>query len=312
VLEIGIPPPKVGIFPIVRGALWMTAATAGFAVVMGLIRYLSEGMHVLEIIFFRNLFGLIAIMPLFWKVRIAGLRTQRLGLYCVRSASGLLAMLGAFYAVTMIPLSDAIALGFSAPLFITIGAVFVLGEVVRARRWIATLIGFAGALIVLRPGFGVVEPGALLALFGAVAMSVSMICVKLLSQTERPQAIVAWMTLLLTPASLVPALFVWHWPSFDQWPWLVALGAAATFGHFALTHAYAVVDASVVQPFDFLRLPFVGLVGYLAFSQTPDIWTWVGGTIIFLSVIFIAHRESRSKDRTAPRPASKGEPPDTL
>ena len=290
----------------------MTVAAGGFAVTLGLIRYLSESMHVLEIIFFRNLFGLVAIAPLFWKVRISGLRTQRFGLYCTRSASGLFAMLGAFYAVTMIPLSDTIALGFSAPLFITIGAVFVLGEVVRAQRWLATLTGLAGALIVLRPGFGIVEPGALLALFSAIAMAVSMVCVKLLTRTERPQAIVAWMALLLTPASLAPAIFVWRWPTLDQWPWLIALGAAATFSHLTLTKAYAAADVSAVQPFDFLRLPFAALIGYLVFRQLPDIWTWVGGSIIFLSAILVARLESRAESLSTRQPASKAKPPDTF
>ncbi len=276
----------------VRGALWMVGSCVFFAILTGLIRYLSATLDPLEIVFFRNLFGMAAMLPWLMRQGFGGLRTRRLPMHLLRAGLGLTAMTCWFSAVASMNLADAVALSFTAPLFGTVAAVVVLHEVVRARRWSAVLAGFAGAMIILRPGFHEVPPEALLVLLSALVMAVGVTMVKLLSRTESVGAIVFYMVLILTPASLVPALFVWRTPSAEEFGLLVLLGAAATAGHLCMVRAFAIADATAVLPFDFVRLPLIALIGYLAFGQALDIWTGVGAALIIGASVYIAHRES--------------------
>jgi len=283
----------------------MTLAAAAFAVLIGLIRYIAEqyDQHPFEIAFFRNLFGLVFMLPWLFRVGFSALKTKRLGLYTIRSMFGLIAMLTWFTAVTIMPLAEAVALSFTVPLFATAAAPFFLNERVGWRRCSATVIGFLGTMIVLRPGAGIFDPAALLVLIAAVAWAATVIMIKLLSRTESAAAIVTYMLLFVTPISLIPALFVWKTPQLEAWPALVALGVSASIGHLAMTRAFAVTDVTAVLPFDYLRLPFVAIIGFFVFTQVPDFMTWVGGAIIALASIYIAEREARLK-RTAITPVS--------
>ena len=301
----GLPFPRTPFSAPVQGALWMTAASAAFAVLIGLIRYIAEkyGQHPFEIAFFRNFFGLVFMLPWLFRAGFSALKTERLGVYAVRSGLGLIAMLAWFMAVTMMPLAEAVALSFTVPLFATATAPIFLAEQVGWRRWSATAAGFVGAMILLRPGIAIIDPAALLVLTAAVAWVATVILIKLLSETESTNAMVTYMVLFLTPASLVPALFVWKTPMLEEWPALVALGVTATIGHIAMTRAFAATEVTAILPFDYLRLPFVAVIGFIVFAQVPDLWTWIGGGIIALAAIYIAEREARLK-RTAFTPAS--------
>ena len=295
----------------VRGALWMTASCVFFAVLTGIIRYLSELFDPLEIVFFRNLFGLAVMLPWLLSEGLGTLRTRRLGLHALRAAIGLTAMICWFVAISRVNLSDAVALSFTTPLFATAVAVFMLGEVVRARRWSAVLVGFAGAMIILRPGFHEIAPAAFLVLLSAAMMAIGMSLIKILSRTDSTGAIVFYMVLFLTPASLLPALFVWRTPTPEEFVWLIALGGVATLGHLCLTRAFAAADATQVVPFDFFRLPLIALIGYFAFGEELDAWTGLGAAIIIGSSVYIAHREAvhhRPVAVPATRPESVGVP----
>jgi drug/metabolite transporter (DMT)-like permease len=185
----------------------------------------------------------------------------------------------------------------------------VLHEVVRARRWTATIVGFIGVLIIVRPDVAGTVPGAFglgagLAILSALTSAVLTIIVKNLARTEPSDAIVTYMVLLLTPMSLVPAAFVWQWPTADQWPWLVAMGMLGSFGHMCYMRAFAIADASAVMPYDYTRLLFAAAIGYLAFAEVPDLWTWVGAGVIALSAIYIAHRETVRRQSTATQAAA--------
>ncbi len=278
-----------------RGAFFMTLASILFAGMVGIVRHVSEtsGLHAFELAFFRNLFGLLFMLPWLMHTGFGGLKTRRLGLYTVRGVFSILAMLSWFWAVTVMPLAEATALSFTTPIFTTILAALVLGEVVRIRRWTATVVGFLGTLLILRPGFVEVSPAALAVLFGAACIAAAIVAMKILARTESPNAIVTYMVLFLTPLSLPPALFVWQWPAAETWPWLVALGAVATAAHLCVTRAFAAADASAVMPLDFVRLPFVALIGYLAFAEQPDLWTWLGAAVIFGATVYITQREAR-------------------
>ena len=276
----------------VRGALWMTASCVFFAALTGMIRYLSATIDPLEIVFFRNLFGLAVMLPWLMRQGLGTLRTHRLPLHALRAAIGLGAMICWFVAISRVNLSDAVALSFTTPLFATVAAVFLLGEVVRARRWTAVLVGFAGAMIIVRPGFHEMPPETFLVLLSATVMAIGMSMIKILSRTESTGPIVFYMVLFLTPASLVPALFVWRTPSPEELVLLLVVGGAATLGHLCLTRAFTVAEATQVVPFDFFRLPLMALIGYFVFGETLDAWTGVGAAIIVGSSVYIAHREA--------------------
>lgn len=271
----------------------MTLAALSFAGMSAVIRELSDEMHPFAVAFYRSLFGLIWMLP--WLIQHGGtvLRTRRPLFYALRSSFSLFSMLGSFYGVAYMAIADAIALSFTGPLFATIGAALILHEPVKLRRWTATLVGFLGVLVVVRPGPETFNPIALIVLGGAAAGAGSWLAVKSLSRTEPPNLIVVYMVLYLVPMSLVPALFVWSWPSWHALPWLIVMGAFGTLGHLSMTRGFAAAEASVVMPFDYLRLPFGALMAYVCFAERPDRNTFIGAAIIGVSSIYIAHREAQ-------------------
>jgi drug/metabolite transporter (DMT)-like permease len=275
---------------------WMIAASVAFAGMNVVIRWTSDELHSFQIVFFRNLFGLMWMAP--WLIRFGrqGLGTRRIGFYVVRSLFGLVGMLGSFWAVSHMPLASATALSFTAPLFATIGAAIFLHEKVRIRRWTATLLGFAGMLVILRPGVGAFDLDAAAALVAAAASACTILIVKSLSRTEPPSAIYIWMVLFLAPMSLPTAIWVWRWPSPEAWGLMLLLGLLGTIGHLCVTRAYAKADATAVLPFDYLRLPCVALAGFVLFAEAPDVWVFVGTAIIGSSSVYIAWRERQRPD----------------
>jgi drug/metabolite transporter (DMT)-like permease len=277
----------------VRGALWMCAAATAFALMITLVRQLTGSLDPLQVVFFRNAFGLLAMLPWLAGHGLSVLRTQRLGLHILRAAIGIVAMVCWFTTLSLMPLAEATALSFTAPMFTSVLAVLLLGEAMRARRWTATALGFAGALLIIRPGFATIEPVALLAVATAAVWASSTILVKVMARTESAGAVVTYLALFSTPLSLAAALFVWQTPTLEQLGYAALLGAAGSVGHVCMTRALAATEATIVVPFDYLRLPVVALIAYLAFGETPDVWIWIGGGVIAASGIYIAHRESR-------------------
>jgi drug/metabolite transporter (DMT)-like permease len=197
-----------------------------------------------------------------------------------------------FFSVALLPLAQAVALNFTVPLFATAGAALILGELVRRRRWTATVVGFLGVLVILRPGFAEVTPATGLPIAAALFMAAAVLLLKTLASSENPNATVFYMNLLLTPMSLVPALFVWRWPDWETWAMMVAVGALAVLAHSMLTRAYVHADASAVIPFHYMQLPFVAAIAFAAFGEVPDLWTLAGAAVIAGSAIYIARREA--------------------
>ncbi len=279
--------------PPVLAALLMTAQALVFAGMSALIRHAAQNLHPFEVAFFRSLFGLVFMLPWLWRAGLAGLRTERLWLYGWRSAIGLVSMLASFSALAMLPFAEAITLSFTTPLFATVGAALLLGEVVRRRRWTAAIVGFAGVVIVLRPGVGTLNLGVVLALVSAMIGAGTTLIVRNLARTEPASAIVTYMVLITTPLSLVPALLVWRWPAPGMWVWLVATGALGSLGHSFYSRALGLTEASAVMPYDYTRLVFAAVIGYFAFHEVPTAWTFVGAAVIVGSALYIAHREAR-------------------
>ena len=197
-----------------------------------------------------------------------------------------------FLGLSLIPVGEVTAISFLAPLFATVFAALLLGEVIRVRRWAATLIGFAGALVILRPGIVETSLGTWLIVMSAIAMGLSTTYIKRLTNSDHPDKVVFISTLLMTPVMLIPALMVWEWPELYVWPYLVLFGPVATFGHVALARAFAAAEASLFMSLDFARLPFAVFYGWVMFGEVIDFWTWVGAAIIFGSSLYIARREA--------------------
>lgn len=255
------------------------------------VRLVSEGLPPFEIAFFRNLFGLVAVVPWFIKFGFTPLRTKRIGLLTARGALNTVCMLGFFTAVSVTPLADVTALSFTAPIYATLFAIFWFGEKIGIRRWAAILVGLIGIFVVLRPGFQTISTGHILVLGSAFGWGICLIMIKDLGRTESAVTITTYMSLVMAPLSLIPALFVWVPPSLEQLGWLLLLGTLGGGGQLAMSQSLRLADTHVVTPFDFSRLLFVAALAYLMFDQIPDIFVWIGGAMIFGSIAFITFRE---------------------
>ncbi len=276
-----------------RGILFMVVFAATISTMHGVVRYMSAEVHPFEIAFFRNLTVFLLMIPLLLRSGRSAWRSARPGLQAVRGFIGAMAMLTWFYALSLVPLADATALSFTVVVFTTVCAIIVLRERVGIRRWSAIGIGVIGTLIILRPGLQAVSLGALVVLVSSVLWAASLICVKVLSRTDSNVTIVFYSALYFTPLSLIPALFVWQWPTLEQLAMLVLIGAMAAVSHLAIAQSLREAEASVVMPLDFTRLIWAAAFGYVVLGEFPDFWTWLGGTVIFASTVYISYREGR-------------------
>ncbi|MDP7666606.1 MAG: DMT family transporter [Rhodospirillales bacterium] len=260
---------------------------------MVLVRLLGADLHPFEINFFRTVFSLLILAPVVLRHGLRHLRTPRLGLHALRGLINGCAQLSLFMALVMIPLAQISALSFTAPLFTTVTAVIVLGEVIRVRRITALAVGFAGTWLILRPGVVAVELGSLLALLGSLGRNVTMILIKILSRTDSAISITFYGTLFISPIALIAAIPFWQTPTLVELGWLVAIAVLATLVHLCFNQAIKEADLTVLLPFNFAGLIWAAITGYLVFAEMPTIWTWVGGAIIFISGTYLVIRESR-------------------
>ena len=282
-----------------RAALLMLASTVFFGLMAVAIKLASKSLHTFEIAFFRNLFGLLAALPLLVRHGPGLMRTTQLPRYVIRCIIGVLSMFCGFWAIGHLPLAQAVSLSYSTPLFVTIAAVWFLHEHVRARRWAAVVLGMIGVLVIVRPGTEGFSAGTLVALAAAVLSGIVSIQIKQLSATEPADRIVLWTTALWVPLSLGPALFVWEWPQGITWLWVAAAGALGTGGHMLWTRALKLGDVSALTPISFMQLPIVAVFGFLLFGEALDRWTVMGAAIIFGANAYIAHREAQLQRRSA-------------
>jgi drug/metabolite transporter (DMT)-like permease len=216
-------------------------------------------------------------------------------------------MLAGFWAIGHLPLSQAISLSYSTPLFVTIAAVAWLGESVRWRRWVAVIVGFAGVLVIVRPGSSGFTIASLVAVLAAVLSAVVAVQIKQLSRVDPADTIVFYTYLFWVPLSLVPAVFAWQWPHGVTWLWLACIGLFGTGGQLLWTRALRIGEVSALTPISFMQLPIVAVAGYLLFGETISRWTVLGAAIIFAANAYIAHREvklARVDATTAPTQAA--------
>ena len=275
----------------------MIGAATSLTVMAVLVRFLTPQVPVLEQIFLRNIVTLSLTLPWILRTGLATFRTTRFGGHALRNGFLYSGNVAWFYGVTLVPLADLSALQFTMPLFTVVLAALFLQERVGGHRWIATAIGFAGALIIIRPGESAIQTGALVVLAAAFLYSCAYAVTKRLSNTESGTVVVFYMSVTITVYSAIPAAFVWVTPAWSDVPALVGLGIAGYSTHYCVTRAMAAADASFVVPFDFLRLPLSAALGFVLFTEPLEPWTWVGAAIIFGAAYFNTWQEARESKK---------------
>jgi drug/metabolite transporter (DMT)-like permease len=279
------------VHPNVKGLANMLASATTISGVNGLVVQLSQSIHVFEIAFFRQFFGVIFMSAMFLRSGLRPLITRRIGLHILRSVLNVIAMLGFFYGLTLEPLAKVVSLSLSAPLFATIGAVLFLREKMTPHRWIALLVGFAGGLIILRPGFQAISLGAVMVILSNAFWAVALVVIKVLSRTESSVTIALYATILQAPVALIFALFFWQTPTLVQLGWMALIGIGGTVAQICLGEAFRHADATLVLPIDFTKLFWASLIGYFFFDQVPEIWIWIGGAVVFSAVFYNAYKD---------------------
>lgn len=280
----------------IAGLFWVTCAMLAFAGLGAFAKYATQnGMHPFQVIFIRNTMCVLLLLPMVAMRGRSLFVSSRPGLYATRILLAFISMMAWFMALSTIPYVELTAISFLAPLFGTLFAVLYLGEVVRARRWTALAIGFIGAMIILRPGGSPFGAGQMFAIIAALTSGIIGPLLKQMTNEDDADKIVFLSNLGLVPLSLIPALFVWQWPAAHLLPALLGLGLCAVVGHICLLRGFASTDASLVCTFEFSRLPFVAMVGWIWFREEPDLLTLVGALIIFASAAYITQREAQLK-----------------
>jgi drug/metabolite transporter (DMT)-like permease len=279
------------------GIAWMILAGVLFVLVTATVRYIGTNLPAPVAAFLRYLLGLIMLSPVL--IRLISYRPgpRALMLYGVRGLAHGLGVILWFFAMARIPIAEVTAIGYLAPIFITIGAALFLGETMRARRVLAVLAGFAGAMLVIRPGFAEVSIGQLAQLAAAPLFAISYLIAKSLTRTENSAVIVGVLTITSTLALAPFAIANWQTPSLHEIVFLSLTAFFATSGHYALTRAFKAAPLTVTQPFAFLQLVWAALLGMAVFGEPFDLWVIAGGGVIVASVTYIAHRESTARRR---------------
>jgi drug/metabolite transporter (DMT)-like permease len=262
------------------------------------VKLLSDDLHPIIICFYRCLMGLIIITPFVARNNFKALQTDNMRLQIFRALINIISMICWFSAIGMMHFEKATALGFTTPLFTTVLAVLILGEVIRFHRTAALLLGFVGILIIIRPGYMPFEFGTILMLIASFSFSFVLIFVKKLSATDSSLTIIFYHLLYMTPAFFILSFFYWESINLSQLIVFILMGASGLLSHWCLAQAFKMSDTTFVMPLQFTKLIWASLIGLFIFSEQPDIWTWIGGVIIFISVVYITYREAFKKKGT--------------
>lgn len=283
----------------VQAICLMLLSMALFSAMNTTIRLLAGTMDSTQVVLLRNIFSFMLIV--LWEAlrqrRIPVFRTTRYKGHFWRASFGIAAMELWFYSLTLLPVTLATALSFTTPIFSTIFAIIFLGERAGIRRWSAIATGFAGMLIILRPGIGGIGPDAMFVIGSSCMMAVAGVLVKSLTRTETPETIVFYMALFMIPWSALPAAYYWQDVTIHQLFLIFVIALFSTAAHLLLARAYIRADMVMLMPFDFSRLIFTAMLAYALFGESLDAPTVVGSLVIVGSTVYIAHREARARAR---------------
>lgn len=257
------------------------------------VKFLSQSMSVWELLVLRAAFALMILSPALLRAGPRVLRTTRLGLHALRALFGFFGILALFFALKHLDLALVTTLGFARILFMIVCAVLFLGETIRWRRTLATVTGFIGVVVCLRPGADDFDPWTLAALCMALMGAGVTTAIKRLTSTEAPLTITTYAYLIMGAAAVVPAMFAWRAPSTVELLAVVAMAACSTMGQTCVVYALRAGDVTAITPFEYSRLLWALAFGYLLFAEVPAASTWGGGAIIIASTLYIGLREAR-------------------
>ena len=262
-------------------ALWMAGWLSLMLIITIAGREAAREINVFQLMEMRSILGFLMLYPL---IRARGgfgaMRTARLPQHVARNVIHYGAQLGWFFALTLIPIGQVVAIEFTMPIWTAILAASFLGERMTGWKVLAIALGVVGVIVIVRPATGEINPGQLIALGAAVGCGVSIAMVKSLTRTEQTLAIIFWMLVVQSAAGILPALYVWHWPSAYTWGWIVVIAFCGTFSHYCMASAMLYADATIVVPMDFLRVPLTATAGWLIYSERLDLFTVLGATLI--------------------------------
>jgi drug/metabolite transporter (DMT)-like permease len=282
----------------------IVTSTMLFSILWSLVKTLSARYPIAEVSFFRSALAFIPIGVLVasnggWSL----FRTYKVSRHVWRSVIGVTSMMLSFLSYHLMPLADAVSLGFTSPLLITALSVPLLGEKVGIHRWSAVVVGFLGVLLIVQPGGAMFNIGAVTALGGAVANAFSMVTIRQLNQTDRPMTIVIYFTLFSTLLTAIPLPFIWVMPTLRDWGLLIVLGLTGGLGQYFLTRAYGLASAAVVSPFNYISLLWAAVFGWAIWDDVPALHVFAGSAVVIASGLFILFSEIR-KNRDAVSPTT--------
>ncbi len=264
-----------------KAALWMSGWLTLMLVMTIAGRQATHELNVFQLMELRSVLGFLLLYPVIhMNGGLAIVKTTRLAQHVARNLIHYGAQLGWFFALTLIPIGQVVAIEFTMPIWTAILATSFLGERMTVWKVGAIMLGLIGVLIIVRPAAGQINPGQLIALAAAVGFGISIALVKFLTRTENTLSIVFWMLVAQSAAGFLPTLFVWVWPSASAWGWIAMIAVCGTFSHFCLARAMLYADATIVIPMDFLRVPLTATAGWLLYSERLDLMTVLGAALI--------------------------------
>jgi drug/metabolite transporter (DMT)-like permease len=275
----------------IKGVLWMSGTVLSFCAMAIAARQLLRHVGTFEILFFRTAVQLLIVLAVAPYAGLATLRTRRFGLHLWRNVVHLGGQASWVYSLGLLPLAMVFAIEFTMPIWVALLAVLFLGERVNRGRMVMLTFGLVGVLVILRPGFAIVQPAALVMLMGSLFFAIQMITTKQLSSTESPIGLLFWMSMIQTPVCLAVAVSSWVAPVMDDLPWIAGMGIGSFTAHYCMTRAFKIADAMVVAPVDFFRLPLIAVVGALFYAEPFDPAVILGAALIFAGVYFSISRE---------------------
>ncbi len=260
------------------------------------IKLLSSDLNPFLIAFYRCLFGVLIMLPFMFYNYPSSWVTSNFKLQIIRCTINVYSMISWFIAIGTLQLEKAAAIGFTTPLFTTLLAIILLGEVVRIQRITALLIGFLGIVVVIRPGFISLEPGVLWLLSAAISFSFVIIIVKKLTEKDSSLTTTFYQMAFMTPPTFFIALFFWEPVNFFHIIIFCGVAFAGFITQLCMAQSLKLSETTFVMPIQFTKLIWLSVIGYLFFMERPDIWTWIGALIIFSSVLYITYREAINKN----------------
>ena len=287
-----------------RGIALILASTVFLGASDVTAKYLSATLPSIEIAWIRFLvFSLIMVPAMLPDSPLFALRTGRPGLQVMRGIVLLLSSLFFISGLRFLPIAEASATGFVAPLFVTALSIVFLRESVGVRRWLATAVGLIGVLIILRPGSSAFHPAAFFPIVSALAWACTLIMTRMLSGREHAITTMAYSSIVgvCVISALVP--FVWVAPTWHDILFGIFIGVASTAGQWIVVLAFRYADASVLAPFSYTQLLWVSILGFVIFGEVPDVWTVTGAAFIVASGLYTAHRERIRRSQLLALPA---------